>query len=63
MLKVLALGIRRGPPADALALYEDLTSRAAPAAAERPAAGRDAGNGRPTKRQRRQIERLKTGSA
>jgi ribosome-associated heat shock protein Hsp15 len=63
VLKVLALGTRRGPPADALALYEDLTPRADLAAAERTATGRNPGNGRPTKRQRRHIERLKAGSA
>jgi ribosome-associated heat shock protein Hsp15 len=63
ILRVVALGARRGPPADALALYEELTPRAAPAAAERPVTGRDPGSKRPTKRQRRQIERLKTGSA
>lgn len=61
ILKVLAPGTRRGPPADALALYEELTPRAALAGMDRPAAGREPGGKRPTKRQRRQIERLSNG--
>lgn len=59
VIRVLALGVRRGPPAEARALYEDLDpppARPAPAAA--PVA-RDAGSGRPTKAERRATDRLK----
>ncbi len=66
VLKILATGSRRGPAAEARLLYEDLTpvlpSRAGPhdlppaAAAARPA--RDKGSGRPTKKERRQLQAL-----
>jgi ribosome-associated heat shock protein Hsp15 len=62
VLKVLAPGVRRGPPAEALGLYEDLTPQQAAAAAGNPepvGAHRARGCGRPTKRDRRQIDRLK----
>ena len=63
ILRVLAPGIRRGPAAAALELYEDLTPRPAATAPGSADGSRQPGSGRPTKRQRRQIERLKTGSA
>ena len=59
VIRVLALGARRGPPAEARTLYEDLDpppERPAPAAT--PVA-RDAGSGRPTKAERRATDRLK----
>jgi ribosome-associated heat shock protein Hsp15 len=60
--RVLAEGSRRGPADEARTLYEDLSP--APAARE-PALDmtptRDAGAGRPTKRDRRQIDRLQDG--
>ncbi|WBT38568.1 RNA-binding S4 domain-containing protein [Hyphomicrobium sp. DMF-1] len=65
VLKVLGLGERRGPAAEAQLLYEDLTPRAPPAGAaadtgEPMAWGERApGAGRPTKRERRQIDELK----
>lgn len=61
ILKVLALGERRGPPPEARALYEDLSpDTAAVLGGERADAGiRLPGTGRPTKRDRRQTERLK----
>jgi ribosome-associated heat shock protein Hsp15 len=64
ILKVLAAGLRRGPPADALQLYEELTPRPATGDAARGSASglRNPGSGRPTKRDRRDIDRLKTGS-
>jgi ribosome-associated heat shock protein Hsp15 len=78
VIKVLALGDRRGPAPEARTLYEDLkppaTSQAMPAAAAghpaaghpavgHPAAGqRAAGAGRPTKRERRRIDQLRRGS-
>lgn len=62
VVRVLALGQRRGPPAEARLLYDD---RAPPAplaearSAAPPLAGREPGSGRPTKRERREIDRLK----
>jgi ribosome-associated heat shock protein Hsp15 len=71
LLKVLDLGIRRGPPAKARALYEELTAEADPL---KPLAQsshlpgwqergvgpgrRPPGSGRPTKKERREIDRL-----
>ncbi|PTW59058.1 heat shock protein Hsp15 [Breoghania corrubedonensis] len=59
ILRIRALGHRRGPAAEARLLYEDLSPPPAPRE-ERPApvALRDAGTGRPTKRERRQLERF-----
>lgn len=50
ILRVLALGGRRGPAPEARLLYEDLTP---PAAADTPAA---VGGPRPTKRDRRSLD-------
>jgi ribosome-associated heat shock protein Hsp15 len=62
VLKVTAFAPRRGDAAAGQALYEDLAPpSSAPAAAEgRPpaVAPRDPGSGRPTKHQRRAIERF-----
>lgn len=59
VLKVLDTGTRRGPAPEAQALYEDLTpvipkidKRFRPA----PAAKREPGAGRPTKKQRRETD-------
>ncbi|MEZ5850803.1 MAG: RNA-binding S4 domain-containing protein [Hyphomicrobiaceae bacterium] len=62
ILKVVALGKRRGPAPEARLLYEDLSpppppreeAPIAPAAVER-----EPGSGRPTKRDRRLTDRLK----
>ena len=56
VLKVLQSGSRRGPYEEAKTLYEDL-SEAAPVV--QIVAGRAAGDGRPTKQDRRAIDRLK----
>ena len=68
VVRVLALGTRRGPASEARALYEDLKppedSRAMASVPPRtaPAGGRrPPGSGRPTKRQRRQLDRLTKG--
>lgn len=59
VVRVIALGERRGPYREAQLLYEDLSpprpprDQAAPAVGERPR-----GAGRPTKRERRAIDRL-----
>ncbi len=61
VIEVVALGMRRGPAAEARALYSDL----APPPVRDPASPRlitsgrrPPGSGRPTKRQRRDVERL-----
>ncbi len=59
VLKLVACGTRRGPAEEARTLYEDLTpievkDDKMPAAAER-----EPGAGRPTKRDRRAIDRLR----
>ena len=64
VLRVVSPGTRRGPPAEAQTLYEDLSppparpESPAPAEAAQPAQ-RAPGAGRPTKRERRQLDRLK----
>jgi len=60
--KVLAPGIRRGPAEEARTLYEDMSPAPTPKAETVPdaiAPLRDAGSGRPTKRERRQTDRLR----
>jgi ribosome-associated heat shock protein Hsp15 len=66
VVRIAALGTRRGPAADAVLLYDDL----APIVPEtdkprdKPASifeDRGAGGGRPTKRQRRETDKLKAG--
>jgi ribosome-associated heat shock protein Hsp15 len=57
--RVLALSERRGPASEARALYEDLTPPAPPRARQVPPVLRPPGAGRPTKRERRRIERLR----
>ena len=70
VVEVRGFGVRRGPAAEAQALYEDLAPPAPrPASAEagqdgaparsEPAAHREAGAGRPTKAERRAIDRLR----
>ena len=55
VLRVLAPGARRGPYEEARLLYEDLTPPKAPA--HEAGALSDAGSGRPTKKDRRDIDR------
>ena len=57
ILKVLGFSERRGGADSVSALYEDLSPQAPPR--EPPAAEREAGSGRPTKRDRRAIDRLR----
>jgi ribosome-associated heat shock protein Hsp15 len=59
VVRILALGVRRGPVAEARRLYDDLTPPAAPPSAAATVAGREPGSGRPTKRERRKTDRLK----
>src|SRR5215470_17867939 len=56
--RVVALAERRGPAAIARSLYEDLTPPPPPQMIESLMPRRDRGAGRPTKRERRQLERF-----
>jgi len=58
VIKIVALGTRRGPAPEAQALYEDL-SPPAPETAMPRAAERPTGSGRPTKAERRATEKLR----
>ena len=58
IMKVTGFAERRGDADAARLLYEDLTPISPVAARELPAAERDAGSGRPTKQERRAIDRL-----
>lgn len=59
VLRVLSAGTRRGPATEARQLYEDLTPARPPRdkAGPAPVALRERGAGRPTKKQRREIDR------
>ena len=57
VVKVVALGSRRGPADEARTLYEDLSPPAPETAMD--VSGRPPGLGRPTKRDRRALERMK----
>jgi ribosome-associated heat shock protein Hsp15 len=59
VIKVLALAERRGPAPEARLLYEDLDPPQPAAVSAKPDdAGRPIGAGRPTKRERRAVDRL-----
>lgn len=62
ILKVLLPGERRGPAPEAQTLYEDLTPPPPPKEQTFTAAKikRDEGSGRPTKKERRETDRLKS---
>ena len=63
--RILDCGTRRGPAAEAQGLYEDLSPPALPKAELSPydaaIAQRGDGAGRPTKKERRQTDRLRGG--
>ena len=64
VIKVVSLATRRGPAAEAQALYEDLKppsaeSRLPMTAGARTPAGRVPGTGRPTKQDRRALDKLR----
>jgi len=63
VIKILALGGRRGPAPEARLLYEDLQPPSLAASAEPPVAPRARGSGRPTKAERRAIDRLQSGKS
>lgn len=62
VVRIVALGLRRGPAAEAATLYDDLEPRPASAAAApdpaAPVAERAPGTGRPTKKARRKMDAL-----
>ena len=62
--RVVVAGSRRGPAEEARTLYEDITPAPAAVDGDRAASGpppgeREAGSGRPTKRERRAIDRMR----
>lgn len=59
VVRVRALSARRGPAAEARTLYDDLTPPAVAASEPAMTGEREPGSGRPTKRERREIDRLK----
>ncbi|MEL7228568.1 MAG: RNA-binding S4 domain-containing protein [Pseudomonadota bacterium] len=62
VLKIAAIGTRRGPAPEAQALYEDLSPppvKRDPATRPLKQAVREEGAGRPTKKQRRELDRLR----
>ena len=66
VIKVVSLATRRGPAAEAQALYEDLKppspeARLPRTAHAQPRANRPPGAGRPTKRDRRALDKLSRG--
>jgi len=66
VVRILALGWRRGPAPEAALLYEDLAPPVVPKADDDRSRlpvfeDREKGGGRPTKRLRRQTDRLKGG--
>ncbi len=64
IFRVLALGKRRGPAPEAQQLYEDISPPPPPREERvltRPPAARTPGGGRPTKKERRETDRLKGG--
>jgi ribosome-associated heat shock protein Hsp15 len=59
ILKVTGYAERRGSADIARGLFEDLTPPPAPKPPEPPSGHRDDGSGRPTKRERRETDRLR----
>ena len=60
VIQIVALATRRGPAPEAQALYEDLTPPPLPKEARPPrVAAREPGAGRPTKKDRRDMDRLR----
>jgi ribosome-associated heat shock protein Hsp15 len=65
VVKILALAGRRGPAPEAQALYEDLSPPSKESRLPRDAAlgaVREPGSGRPTKRDRRALEKIRGGA-
>ncbi len=67
VIKVVSLAARRGPAPEAQALYEDLKppspeARLPQIAGARTPAARSPGTGRPTKQDRRALDKLRRGN-
>ena len=65
ILKVVALGTRRGPASEAQLLYDDLSPppvKREPIEKPSKQAVRDEGAGRPTKKERREISRFRSNA-
>jgi ribosome-associated heat shock protein Hsp15 len=58
-VEVLGIGARRGPAAEAQMLYRDLTARRGPPAVDVAAPGGIGAGGRPTKKDRRLIDKIR----
>jgi ribosome-associated heat shock protein Hsp15 len=63
VLEVVAGGDRRGPAPEAAALYKDLSPPPPPKPLTAAAGQRDAGAGRPTKRDRRDMDKWRDSGA
>ena len=65
VIRIVALGTRRGPASEAMLLYEDLAppqpKQAKTKTEDSDFEAREKGAGRPTKRERRLTDRLKPG--
>jgi ribosome-associated heat shock protein Hsp15 len=64
VLRIVQAGARRGPFEEAKALYEDMSPQPAPVDAALPDAVaplREAGSGRPTKKERREMQKFRDG--
>ena len=59
VVRILALGIRRGPASEAQLLYEDLFESKPSEQTPPPTGQREKGAGRPTKAERRAIDNLR----
>lgn len=62
--RIVSTGARRGPAEEARLLYEDISPQPSPKEAggqASPGPQRDPGSGRPTKRERRETDRLRNG--
>ena len=63
IVKILVLGSRRGPATEAKTLYEDLSPPLSPKSTEANSSAtliRPMGSGRPTKRERRRLDQLRS---
>ena len=59
VVRVIAIGKRRGPSSEALKLYEDLTPTSTNKDSTKGTFQTSQGNGRPTKRERRALDRMR----
>ncbi len=62
VVRIADVGSRRGPAAEAATLYEDLAPPETPRAEGEPPVVREEGAGRPTKAERRAMDRLRDRS-